>query len=174
MATQERSPQERSPQERSPQERSARDRPHALRLATLAIAALLALTLGIATACSNSSDSSTRPGPDMLTTTNLEGKWSLIPPDPVPAGPSNPLQVEFTADKKFGFYGGCNQSGGKFTITDGRVVLTEAASTTKGCSDPGWILTDPLTFVLSENGTVLTVGTTAGDQRLQRVDSFTD
>jgi heat shock protein HslJ len=110
----------------------------------------------------------------MLTTTNLEGKWSLIPPDPVPAGPSNPLQVEFTADKKFGFYGGCNQSGGKFTITDGRVVLTEAASTTKGCSDPGWILTDPLTFVLSENGTVLTVGTTAGDQRLQRVDSFTD
>jgi heat shock protein HslJ len=141
-------------------------------MAMLAIASLLALTLGIATSCSNSSDSSTRPGPDMLTTTNLEGKWSLIPPDPVPAGPSNPLQIEFTADKKFGFYGGCNQSGGKFTITDGRVVLTESASTTKGCSDPGWILTDPLTFVLSENGTVLTAGTTAGDQRLQRVNSF--
>jgi heat shock protein HslJ len=161
-------------QERSTQERSARDRPHALRLATLAIATLLALTLGIATACSNASDSSTQPGPDMLTTANLEGKWTLIQPDPVPAGPSNPLQIEFTADKKFGFYGGCNQSGGKFTITDGRVVLTESASTTKGCSDPGWILTDPMTFVLSENGTVLTVGTTVGDQRLQRVDSFTD
>jgi heat shock protein HslJ len=143
-------------------------------MAMLAIASLLALALGIASACSSSSDSSTQPGPDMLTNTNLEGKWSLIPPDPTPAGPSNPLQVEFTADKKFGFYGGCNQSGGKFTITDGRVVLTETASTTKGCSDPGWILTDPLTFVLSENGTVLTVGTTAGDQRLQRVDSFTD
>jgi len=161
-------------QERSTQERSARDRPHALRLATLAIATLLALTLGIATACSSSSDSSTQPGPDMLTTANLEGKWTLIQPDPVPAGPSNPLQVEFTSGKQFGFYGGCNQSGGKYTIVDGRVVLTEVASTTKGCSDPGWILTDPMTFVLSDNGTVLTVGTTVGDQRLQRVDSFTD
>ena len=161
-------------QERSTQERSARDRPHALRLVTLAIATLLALTLGIATACSNASDSSTQPGPDMLTTANLEGKWTLIQPDPVPGGPSNPLQVEFTGGKQFGFYGGCNHFGGKYTIVDGRVVLTEAASTTKGCSDPGWILTDPMTFVLSENGTVLTVGTTAGDQRLQRVDSFTD
>jgi heat shock protein HslJ len=174
MATDERSTLERSPQERSPQARAARDRPQLLRMAMLVIATLLALTLGAATACSSSSDSSTRPGPDMLTTMNLEGKWSLIPPDPVPAGPSNPLQIEFTADKKFGFYGGCNQSGGKFTITDGRVVLTEAASTTKGCTDPGWILADPLTFVLSDNGTVLTVGTTVGDQQLQRVDSFTD
>ena len=160
--------------ERSTQERSAHDRPHALRLATLAIATLLALIMGLATACSNASDSSTQPGPDMLTTANLEGKWTLIQPDPVPAGPSNPLQVEFTSGKQFGFYGGCNHSGGKYTIVDGRVVLTEAASTTMACTDPGWILADPMTFVLSDNGTVLTVGTTAGDQRLQRVDSFTD
>ncbi len=110
----------------------------------------------------------------MLTTTNLQGKWTLIQPDPVPAGPSNPLQVEFTSGKQFGFYGGCNQSGGKYAVTDGKVVVPEMYSTQRACTDPGWILTDPMTFVLSENGTVLMVGTTAGDQRLQRVDSFTD
>jgi heat shock protein HslJ len=143
-------------------------------VAALTIAALLMLVLGLVAACSNSSESSTQPGPDMLTTRNLEGKWSRIEPDPTSAGPSNPLQIEFTAEKKFGFYGGCNHSGGKFTIVDGRVVLTEVASTTMACTDPGWILSDPMTFVLSENGTVLTVGTTVGDQRLKRVDSFTN
>ena len=149
-------------------------RPHAFRVATLAVAALLVLTLGVATACSSSSDSSTQPGPDMLTTTNLQGKWSRIEPDPLPAGPSNPLQVEFTSGKQFGFYGGCNHSGGEYAVMDGKVVVSEMASTTMACADPGWILTDPMTFLLSGNGTVLTVGTTVGDQRLQRVDSFTD
>jgi heat shock protein HslJ len=143
-------------------------------MAMLVIATLLALTLGTATACSSSSDSSTQPGRDMLTTANLEGKWTLIQPDPIPAGPSNPLQVEFTSGKQFGFYGGCNHFGGEYAVTDGKVVVSEMYSTQRACTDPGRILTDPMTFVLSDDGTVLTVGTTVGDQQLQRVDSFTD
>ena len=148
--------------------------PHVFRLATLVVAALLVATLGVATACSNSSDSSTRPGPDMLTTTNLQGKWIRIQPDPIPAGPSNPLQIEFTSDKQFGFYGGCNHVGGEYAVTEGKVVVSEMGSTAMACADPGWILANPMSFVLSDNGTVLTAGTTGGDQRLQRVDSFTD
>ena len=161
-------------QQQTTQERLTGKRSHTRRVAAFASAALLMLALGLATACSSSSDSSTQPGPDMLTTTNLQGKWSRSEPDPAPAGPSNPLQVEFTSGKQFGFYGGCNHFGGEYAVTDGKVVVSEMGSTTMACGDPGWILTDPMTFVLSGNGTVLTVGTTVGDQRLQRVDSFTD
>ena len=151
------------------EERSAVKRSHRLRRMAPFAVALLALTLGVASACSSSSDTSTEPGPNMLTASNVLGAWSMNGGESVPAGPPSGPSIEFHDDHTFGYSDGCNDGGGRYTVSGGRVRFTDTVSTAKGCLGTVWSFTDPPRFELRDNGTVLTVGTSEGDILLHRV-----